>query len=195
MCILLKGRPPSIPAREPPRLVIGTHACDLGVAPDPILEGNRRARRQSSRSGASSTPLRPRGREPIPFVGPAGRILEQALGSAAIDRERVFVTNVVKHFRWRPAPGSRRRLHETPDRRHVAACLPWVEAELELVRPSLRWLDEILSSAHHPLSLELDPKLAELERGDLLDILATAPDGHLPADPATGLGSQVRYGR
>lgn len=74
-------------------------------------------------------------RQGHPFVGPAGRILEQALGSAAIDRERVFVTNVVKHFRWRPAPGSRRRLHETPDRRHVAACLPWVEAELALVRP------------------------------------------------------------
>lgn len=70
-----------------------------------------------------------------PFVGPAGRILGEALEDAGIDRERVFVTNVVKHFRWRPAPGSRRRLHEAPTRGNVAACLPWVEAELALVRP------------------------------------------------------------
>jgi DNA polymerase len=71
-----------------------------------------------------------------PFVGPAGRILSEALESAGIDRERVFVTNVVKHFRWRPAPGSRRRLHERPGREHVSACLPWVEAEIALMRPA-----------------------------------------------------------
>jgi DNA polymerase len=74
-------------------------------------------------------------REGRPFVGPAGRVLGQALEAAGIERERVFVTNVVKHFRWRPAPGTRRRLHETPGKAHVAACLPWVEAEIALVRP------------------------------------------------------------
>jgi DNA polymerase len=71
-----------------------------------------------------------------PFVGPAGRILSGALESAGIDRERVFVTNVVKHFRWRPDPGSKRRLHERPEREHVSACLPWVEAEIALMRPA-----------------------------------------------------------
>src|SRR6187549_3696418 len=71
-----------------------------------------------------------------PFVGPAGRILSEALESAGIDRERVFVTNVVKHFRWRPVPGTKRRLHERPGREHVAACLPWVEAEITLMRPA-----------------------------------------------------------
>ena len=63
---------------------------------------------------------------------------------------------------------------------------PLIDGELQLVQPSLRWLDDILASAHHPLSLELDPRLAELERGDLLDILATAPGGHVLPDPAAG---------
>jgi DNA polymerase len=70
-----------------------------------------------------------------PFVGPAGRILDRALEEAAIDRERVFVTNVVKHFKWRPSPSGKRRLHERPDRVEIGACLPWVQSELALVRP------------------------------------------------------------
>jgi uracil-DNA glycosylase family protein len=71
-----------------------------------------------------------------PFVGPAGRILDEALAQAGIDRETVFVTNVVKHFRWRPAAGSKRRLHERPTRANVTACRPWVESEIDLVRPA-----------------------------------------------------------
>lgn len=70
-----------------------------------------------------------------PFVGPAGRILDRALEEAGIDREGVFVTNVVKHFKWRPAPSGKRRLHERPDRVEIGACLPWVRSELALVRP------------------------------------------------------------
>ena len=70
-----------------------------------------------------------------PFVGPAGRLLDTALSEAGIDREAVFVTNVVKHFKWRPAPTGKRRLHERPNRTEVGACLPWVESELALVRP------------------------------------------------------------
>jgi uracil-DNA glycosylase family protein len=72
-----------------------------------------------------------------PFVGPAGRLLDEALVEAGIDREAVFVTNVVKHFKWRPTPGSKRRLHERPNREEVGACLPWVESELALVRPEV----------------------------------------------------------
>jgi DNA polymerase len=68
-----------------------------------------------------------------PFVGPAGGILDRALSDAGIDRERAFVTNVVKHFKWRPS--GKRRLHERPNREEVGACLPWVETELALVRP------------------------------------------------------------
>jgi uracil-DNA glycosylase family protein len=70
-----------------------------------------------------------------PFVGPAGQVLDRALADAGIDREKVFVTNVVKHFKWRPSPGSKRRLHERPTRAEVGACIPWVESELRLVKP------------------------------------------------------------
>ena len=72
-----------------------------------------------------------------PFVGPAGRILSDAMERAGLVREEAFLTNVVKHFRWRPSPGGKRRLHERPTRANVAACLPWVERELELVRPEV----------------------------------------------------------
>jgi uracil-DNA glycosylase family protein len=72
-----------------------------------------------------------------PFVGPAGAMLDRALEAAGIDRERAFVTNVVKHFKWRPDPRSKRRLHERPDRMEVGSCFPWVEAELALVRPEV----------------------------------------------------------
>jgi DNA polymerase len=71
--------------------------------------------------------------EGAPFVGPAGRILDRALAAAGIDRADVFVTNVVKHFKWRPR--GKRRLHDRPNRAEVRACAPWVEAELALVRP------------------------------------------------------------
>jgi DNA polymerase len=70
-----------------------------------------------------------------PFVGPAGRILEQALDEAGIDRRRVYVTNAVKHFRW--TRRGKRRLHEKPNAAQVRACRPWLDAELEVVRPSL----------------------------------------------------------
>ena len=71
--------------------------------------------------------------EGAPFVGPAGAILARALDEAALPQEGAFVTNVVKHFKWRPS--GKRRLHERPNRIEVGACLPWVEAELRLVRP------------------------------------------------------------
>jgi DNA polymerase len=71
----------------------------------------------------------------LPFVGPAGRVLSEALDAARIDPAAAFVTNVVKHFKWRSSPGGKRRLHETPNRAEIGACLPWVESELQLVRP------------------------------------------------------------
>jgi uracil-DNA glycosylase family protein len=76
-------------------------------------------------------------REGEPFVGPAGRILDQALEAAGIDRALVYVTNVVKHFKWRRAPSGKRRLHQRPDRAEVEACRPWLEAEVARIRPEL----------------------------------------------------------
>jgi DNA polymerase len=68
-----------------------------------------------------------------PFVGPAGRLLDQALEEAGIDRTSVYVTNAVKHFKWEPR--GKRRLHKRPDAVEVAACRPWLEREIELVQP------------------------------------------------------------
>ena len=70
-----------------------------------------------------------------PFVGPAGRILDQALERAGIDRRRVYVTNAVKHFKWE-AKG-KVRLHKTPNRGEQRACRPWLDAELAVVRPTV----------------------------------------------------------
>jgi uracil-DNA glycosylase len=69
-----------------------------------------------------------------PFVGPAGRVLDRALEEAGIDRRDVYVTNVVKHFKWE-AKG-KRRIHAKPNQLEIAACLPWLEAELDVVKPS-----------------------------------------------------------
>jgi uracil-DNA glycosylase len=69
-----------------------------------------------------------------PFVGPAGRILARALETAEIGREDVYLTNAVKHFKWRAR--GKRRLHQTPRAGEVEACKPWLEAELKAVRPT-----------------------------------------------------------
>jgi uracil-DNA glycosylase family protein len=73
-------------------------------------------------------------RQGRPFVGPAGRLLARALGDAGVDAESVFRTNAVKHFRWDPGRAGK-RIHKGPSRVHVAACGPWLVAELDLVRP------------------------------------------------------------
>ena len=70
-----------------------------------------------------------------PFVGPAGKIMDQALEEAGIDRKEVYVTNAVKHFKWEPR--GKRRIHQKPNSREIAACRPWLEAELCLVKPKL----------------------------------------------------------
>ena len=74
-------------------------------------------------------------REGRPFVGPAGRLLDRALAEAEIERDRVYLTNAVKHFKWKPR--GPRRIHDTPNEREVRACVPWLRAEIEVVRPSL----------------------------------------------------------
>jgi DNA polymerase len=68
-----------------------------------------------------------------PFVGPAGRVLDKGLERAGIARDDVYITNAVKHFRFRQR--GKRRIHQKPDRWHVNACLPWLDAELKVVKP------------------------------------------------------------
>jgi uracil-DNA glycosylase len=68
-----------------------------------------------------------------PFVGPAGRLLDRALGEAGIDRAGVYVTNVVKHFKWEPR--GKRRIHAKPNAAEIGACRPWLDTEIALVKP------------------------------------------------------------
>jgi uracil-DNA glycosylase len=70
-----------------------------------------------------------------PFVGPAGHLLDRCLTDAGLDRRQIYVTNAVKHFKWEPA--GKRRLHKKPGAREIAACKPWLQAELQLIQPRL----------------------------------------------------------
>jgi uracil-DNA glycosylase family protein len=71
-----------------------------------------------------------------PFVGPAGAVLDRALDEAGIAREDTYVTNVVKHFKWKAGRG-KRRLHQRPNAEEIAACRPWLESELAVVHPQV----------------------------------------------------------
>src|SRR3954449_744484 len=72
-----------------------------------------------------------------PFVGPAGKLLDRALHEAGIEREQAYVTNAVKHFKFTMASGGKRRIHAKPDTLEIAACKPWLVAELNRIRPEL----------------------------------------------------------
>jgi DNA polymerase len=94
-------------------------------------------------SGAARAPLMLVGEQPgdqedkqgEPFVGPAGRLLDKALAEAGLPPERTYTTNVVKHFKWKPK--GKRRIHQKPSKLEVEACLPWLDAELERVKPDV----------------------------------------------------------
>jgi DNA polymerase len=74
----------------------------------------------------------------LPFVGPAGKLLATALEAAGIDRRATYVTNAVKHFKWKPAGDrGKRRIHEKPNRAEVSACRPWLLSEIEAVAPEV----------------------------------------------------------
>jgi DNA polymerase len=71
----------------------------------------------------------------LPFVGPAGRLLDRALEAAGVDREHIYVTNAVKHFKWQLR--GKRRLHKTPAQREIDACRQWLEGEIAAVKPAV----------------------------------------------------------
>jgi len=70
-----------------------------------------------------------------PFVGPAGKLLDKALEEAGIDRDLVYVTNVVKHFKWKPR--GKRRIHEKPGTKEINACAPWLDGEIAVIQPEI----------------------------------------------------------
>ncbi len=108
-----------------------------------------------------------------PFVGPAGKLLDRALEEAGVDRKLVYVTNVVKHFKW-TAKG-KRRLHEKPNVREIAACRPWLEAELEVIHPEvLVCLGATAAQALFGKSFKVTQMRGEILRHELAEkIMAT----------------------
>jgi DNA polymerase len=107
------------------------HACDLWRNATQTVFGEGPADAQLMLVGEQ-----PGDREDVagqPFVGPAGRVLDDALAAAGIERDRVYVTNAVKHFKWRAR--GKRRIHDKPNRGEVAACRPWLDGELAIVKP------------------------------------------------------------
>jgi uracil-DNA glycosylase len=109
------------------------HACELWEGATQAVLGEGPAPTKARLMLVGEQPGDREDREGHPFVGPAGRILDEGLEHAGIDRREAYVTNVVKHFRYKLR--GKRRIHQTPERVHVAACRPWLDAELTLVRP------------------------------------------------------------
>jgi uracil-DNA glycosylase len=139
-----------------------------------------------------------------PFVGPAGQLFDRALEEAGIDRSIAYVTNTVKHFKWKPQ--GKRRLHQKPNTQEIEACLPWLAAELEVVQPRVLvllgataaqallgkqfrvtkergiWLDsemaERVIATVHPSSIlrAPDPQVREAQYAEFVEDLKTIAD-------------------
>lgn len=108
-------------------------ACDLweNATQTVFGEGRRRARIMF----IGEQPGNEEDLQGKPFVGPAGRLFDEALEEAGIDRRRTYVTNVVKHFKWEPR--GKRRIHKKPNSAEITACRPWIEAEIATVKPKM----------------------------------------------------------
>jgi DNA polymerase len=109
----------------------GCRACDLWKTGTQTVFGEGTKKAEVMMVGEQ-----PGDREDIegkPFVGPAGRVLDKALEEVGIDRDLVYVTNVVKHFKWRPR--GKRRIHQKPNLEEIRACQPWLNSELAVVKP------------------------------------------------------------
>jgi uracil-DNA glycosylase len=108
-----------------------------------------------------------------PFVGPAGKLLDRALEDAGIDRARVYVTNVVKHFKWEPR--GKRRIHARPNAAEINACRPWLETEVALVKPRvLVCLGATAAQALLGKSFKVSKQRGEFVRSSSLAPIVTA---------------------
>ncbi len=116
-------------------LASGCRACELWSRATQTVFGNGPARARLLIVGEQ--PGNSEDLEGVPFIGSAGRLLDRALVEAGIERSDAYLTNVVKHFKWRRARSGKKRIHQKPDRGEVEACLPWLEAEVARIRPEL----------------------------------------------------------
>ena len=121
-----------------------------------------------------------------PFVGPAGKLLDKALDDAGIDRSQVYVTNVVKHFKWQAR--GKRRIHQKPNWSEIAACRPWLEAELDVIEPRvLVCLGATAAQALLGRDFRVSRQRGDLVESDLAEnVIATVhPSSILRADDET----------
>jgi uracil-DNA glycosylase family protein len=121
-----------------------------------------------------------------PFVGPAGKLFDKALEDAGIDRSQVYVTNVVKHFKWQGR--GKRRIHQKPNWSEIAACRPWLDAELEVIQPRvLVCLGATAAQALLGRDFRVTKQRGELVESDLAEnVIATVhPSSILRADDET----------
>ncbi len=109
----------------------GCKACDLWKTGTQVVFGEGRAHAEAMFVGEQ--PGDQEDKAGRPFVGPAGKLFDQALEDAGIDRGKVYVTNVVKHFKW--VGRGKRRIHQKPNWSEIAACRPWLDGELAAVEP------------------------------------------------------------
>jgi uracil-DNA glycosylase len=107
------------------------HGCDLWRAATQTVFGE--GSRDAEVMFVGEQPGDQEDQQGKPFVGPAGRLLDKALEEVGIDRGTVYVTNAVKHFKWQPR--GKRRIHQKPNAAELSACRPWLEAEIEAVKP------------------------------------------------------------
>lgn len=127
--------PPHASLEQMRRIAAGCRACELWKTGTQTVFGEGTASARVMFVGEQ-----PGDREDIagkPFVGPAGRVLDDGLKRAGIDRDQVYVTNVVKHFRWVQAERGKRRIHKKPRASHIHACRPWLDGELRAIRPDV----------------------------------------------------------
>jgi uracil-DNA glycosylase family protein len=123
--------PPRPSLRKLREASAGCKACDLWKTGTQTVFGEGAAKAEMMFVGEQ--PGDQEDKEGHPFVGPAGRLLDRALEEAGIDRSRTYVTNVVKHFKWQAR--GKRRIHQKPNWSEIAACRPWLDAELSVVKP------------------------------------------------------------
>jgi uracil-DNA glycosylase len=155
------------------RAVDGCRGCGLYADADQAVFGS--GSRSATMMLVGEQPGDQEDRAGRPFVGPAGRVLDDALHAAQVDREPLYVTNAVKHFKFTRDERGKRRIHQTPSRTEVVACRPWLIAELTSVEPDVL----VLMGATAAKSLLGNDFRLTRHRGEVLRL----PDGDFGSDP------------
>jgi uracil-DNA glycosylase len=163
-------------------LASGCRACDLWARATQTVFGDGAQRARLLVVGEQ--PGNSEDLEGVPFVGPAGRLLDRALVEAGIDREAVYLTNVVKHFKWKRARTGKRRIHDTPNRGEVEACRPWLQAEVVRIRPELIVaLGATAAQALLGRGFRITRERGEVRESDLGRVIATIHPSAVLRDP------------